>query len=117
MEVGFACILAHATISQRFRRNKMARSKAVGNGRLEEAIAILLQNQATFVQSQTAFLARMAETDAHIAETNRINSERFARIEGLLVEHNRILSEHTLILQALTDAIREKIGFKLPEPK
>jgi len=86
----------------------MARSKSNGNGRLEEAIAILLLNQA-------AFLSRASETDRQMAEANRINGDRFARIETMLIEHNRILADHTRILQALTDAISEKIGFKLPE--
>jgi hypothetical protein len=99
----------------------MARARTEGNGRLEEAIAILLQNQATFVQNQAAFLARIAEMD-------RVSSERFARIEALLLEHSRILAEHgriltehtriladhTRILQALPDAVRDKIGFKVP---
>lgn len=83
----------------------MARSKA--NGRLEEALAVLIQNQA-------AFLSRIAEMD-------RLAAERFGRIEALLLEHNRILQEHSRILQehsrilqALADAIREKIGFKAP---
>ena len=78
----------------------MARAKNAGNGRLEEALATLIQNQATF-------LARMSEIDARVADMDRINSERFARIEALLLEHNRIL-------QALPDAIRDKIGFKAP---
>ena len=38
--------------------------------------------------------------------TGRIE-QRFARIEALLMEHNRIL-------QALPDAIREKTGFNAP---
>jgi hypothetical protein len=42
-----------------------------------------------------------------VAETDRINTERFARIEALLLEHNRIL-------HALPDVIRDKIGFKAP---
>ena len=71
-----------------------------GNGRLEDALATLIQNQATF-------LARMSEIDARVAEMDRLNAERFARIETLLLEHNRILN-------ALPDAIREKIGFKAP---
>jgi hypothetical protein len=90
----------------------MARAKSAGNGRLEEALANLIQSQATLVQNQAAFVARIAETDARIAEINarmaeteRINAERFARIEALLLEHNRIV-------QALPDAIRDKIGFK-----
>ena len=86
----------------------MARTRNQGNGRLEEAIAILFQNQA-------AFLARIAEMDRRTAEMDRINSERFGRIEALLLEHSRILAEHTRILQALPETIRQKIGFKTPE--
>ncbi len=93
----------------------MARTKNQGNGRLEEALATLIQNQASF-------LARMADNDQRMAEMDRINTERFARIEVLLLEHSRILADHsrilgdhTRILQALSDTIREKIGFKIPE--
>jgi uncharacterized protein involved in exopolysaccharide biosynthesis len=106
----------------------MARARSTGNGKLEEALtnmlqsqAALMQNQTALMQNQAAFLARVAETDTRIAETNariaetnariaemdRINSERFGRIEALLREYNRILA-------ALPDAIREKIGFKPP---
>jgi hypothetical protein len=126
------------------REHPMARAKNVGNGRLEEALASLAEQQAAFaqqqsaiqqqqaafaqqqialmqlqntlMQNQAAFLARaaqidarVAEIDARMAETNRLNAERFARIEALLLEHNRIL-------QALPDAIRDKIGFKAPGP-
>lgn len=76
----------------------MAREKTNGNGRLEEAIAILIQNQASFV-------AQMAESNKRAAEMDRVNSDRFARIEALLVEYNRLLT-------ALPEAVREKIGFK-----
>jgi hypothetical protein len=85
----------------------MARAKGAGNGRLEETVATLMQLQATLIQNQATFLARASEIDARVAEMDRINSERFARIEALLIEHNRIL-------QTLPDAIREKIGFKAP---
>jgi hypothetical protein len=109
----------------------MARAKSNGNGQLNEAMAGLVQAQAALVQAQanlvqaqallaqqqTAFLARCAETDARLArlqvekiETDRINTERFARIEAILIEHSRIL-------RTMPDAIREKIGFKAPEPK
>ena len=105
----------------------MARNKNSSNGRLEEALAALAQSQtqnqaalvqahaslaqaqATLVSNQAAFLARASEIDARMAETDRINSERFARIEALLLEHNRIL-------RALPEAIREKIGFKASAP-
>jgi hypothetical protein len=85
----------------------MARAKNAGNGRLEEALAILIQNQASFV-------ARMSEIDARMAETNRRIEERFARIEERFTRIEAILIEHNRILQALPDAIREKIGFKAP---
>ena len=78
----------------------MARTKNAGNGRLEDALATLIQNQASF-------LARMSEIDLRVAEMDRINPERFARIEALLLERNRILL-------ALPDTIRDKIGFMAP---
>lgn len=111
----------------------MARAKNNGNGRvdrleeamtrlgqsqanLEQAQANLVQAQAALVQAQatlalehTAFLAQMRESDVRMKETDRINSERFARIEAILMEHSRIL-------RALPDAIRDKIGFKSPTP-
>jgi hypothetical protein len=92
----------------------MARAKSNGNGRpdkavdaLKQAQAALVQAQALLVQNQAALLARVAETDAQIAETNRINAERFARIEAILLEHSRILL-------ALPDVIKDKIGIKVP---
>jgi hypothetical protein len=110
----------------------MARAKDQRNGRLEEAMQNLLQSQALMVQNQAFFQVQIAEsnrqiaearaegnrlraeTQREIAETNRRldqmqreNSERFARIEAILIEHGRIL-------QALPEAIRETIGFKNP---
>jgi hypothetical protein len=92
----------------------MARAKSTGNGRLEESLAALhhaqatlMQSTATLIQNQAAFAARAAEVDARMAEMKRENDERFPRIEALLLEHSRIL-------KALPDAIREKIGFKAP---
>jgi hypothetical protein len=86
----------------------MARARNQRNGRLDDAVATLIQNQ-------TSFLARMSEIDQRLSELERINSERFARIETILLEHSRILAEHSRILQALPDTIRQKIGFKVPE--
>jgi hypothetical protein len=94
----------------------MARSRDPGNGRLEQALETQIQNQA-------AFVARMAEADqrmaAHerdaielrrtMAELERVTAQRFARIEAILLEHSRIL-------QALPDAVRDKVGFKIPPP-
>ena len=72
---------------------------------LTQTQAILNQTLAALNQTQAAYQVRHAEIEARIAEMDRINSERFARIEALLLEHNRIL-------QALPDVMREKIGFK-----
>jgi hypothetical protein len=83
----------------------MARTRNAQNGRLEEALAILIQNQA-------AFVAQLRETDREQIELQRKIDERFLRIETLLLEHSRILAEHTRILQRLPEEVREKISFK-----
>lgn len=95
----------------------MARTKSNGNGRRDESITILNQSMASLNQAMATFLVRNAESDARIAKIEAENAktfaqmdERFARIEAILIEHSRIL-------RALPDAIREKIGFKHPEPK
>jgi hypothetical protein len=83
------------------KEREMPRGKGTTNGHLEEALAALIQNQASFV-------ARMSESD-----------QRFNRIEALLNEHGRILvdlthavAEISRRLDVQTEAIREKIGFK-----
>jgi hypothetical protein len=97
----------------------VAKARQSRNGRLEEALATVLltqasmqQNLSALQQTQTAFLAQMAEMKAD-------SDRRFARIEAILLDHTRILQEHSRILQeqgrilqALPDAVREKIGFK-----
>jgi hypothetical protein len=101
-------------MSRSHREKGMARAKGGGNSRLEEALATLIQNKATFLQNQTAILARMAETDVGIAELERINTERFARIDERFARIEALLLEYNRILQTLPDAVREKIGFKPP---
>ena len=105
----------------------MARSRESPNGELQKALTALVQSQAnlvqshaslsqaqaTLIQTQAAFVKEMAELRREKAEIDRINAERFARIEAILNEHSRILADHTQILQALTDAVREKIGYSL----
>jgi hypothetical protein len=114
----------------------MARAKNTGNGHLEEALATMLQNQALLMQTQAQSLAQKAETHQRIAaferesnELKQLATERFARIEAILMEHSRILAEHSRILaehsrilaehsrilKALPDAVRDKIGFKAPD--
>jgi hypothetical protein len=90
----------------------MARARSSRNGRLEEFMATVLQNQAalqqniaTLVQTQAAFVARMSETDSRIAEMDRRIERRFANIEA-------ILSELVRMIERLPEAVSEKIGFR-----
>jgi len=94
------------------RRNKK-------NGRLEEALAIMLQNMATLVQTQAAFVADKRETDKELADLRRQNNERFARIDQnfaridqLFAQMDQRLAGIERILERLPDAVRDKIGFK-----
>lgn len=68
------------------------------NNHLEEALALLIQNQASFL--------------SQMVEMNRISTQRFARIEEELAGIRTILLRHEQILQGLPETIRKKIGFK-----
>jgi|SRR5947209_8758821 len=107
----------------------MAGARRNHNGkidRLDDAMRALVQAQANLVNNQAAF-------EAQIIDLQRLNAERyaqiesrfaqidsrFARIESILLDHSRILGEHSRtladhgrILQALPEAVREKIGFR-----
>ena len=76
-----------------------------GHNRLEEAMALLINNQA-------AFLSRMADSDRRLSEIERAASERFARIERDMSAILRVLAEHSQMLERLPEAVREKIGFQ-----
>ena len=76
--------------------------KVQNNGnRLEDAIATLIQNQASF-------LSHAAETDRRHAESER----EIAGIKSDIAVILRVLAEHGRLLEQLPEAIREKIGFK-----
>ncbi len=72
---------------------------------LEQAMALLIQNQAAFMSllAETHKRQREAETETH--KWQREADVRFARIE-------RDLEQIKAILVALPEAIRQKIGFK-----
>ena len=85
------------------------------NGRLEEALATLITNQAHFI-------ALIGSTEERMARAEERSAERFARIEAelteiksILMDHHRILMDHQRILEALPEALREKIGFVKPQ--
>jgi hypothetical protein len=75
-----------------------------GNGRLEEAMALLINNQA-------AFVAQLRETDKQMTEIEQENRERFVRIEERFARIETLLLQHNCMLEALPDALRKKIGF------
>jgi len=65
---------------------------------LEEAIVLLIQTQAAFVQ-QLAESSR--ENDKCFTDINK----KFAHIEAMLMRHERMLTD-------LPEVIRQKIGFQ-----
>jgi hypothetical protein len=76
-----------------------------GHALLEEAIAVLIQNQA-------AFVGRLGENERRHLEYEREANERVAKIEAKMSEVIRILSEHNRQVELLTEAVRDTIGFK-----
>ena len=69
-----------------------------GSGNLESAMAMLIQNQALFVNQMSSLATK--------------SDERFARIEKDLDLIKGLLIKHEDTLQKLPEAIRDKIGFK-----
>ena len=106
----------------------MAKQSATKNGhdRLEEAMAMLIQNQASFLGRASETQGRLVEIERHHTETERHMvemerrhleyqreaAERFARIEVKMADIFRILAEHGRLLERLPEAVREKIDFK-----
>jgi hypothetical protein len=65
---------------------------------------------ATLIHNKASFLARISETDRRFLELERLNAERFAQIEKRFETIEAILLRHEQLLQALPEAIRQKIG-------
>jgi hypothetical protein len=79
--------------------------KSNGDGNLQAAIALLVQNQAALGVQHTTFLSQMSEI-------NERSDRRFARIEADLEEIKASLVRHEQTLCELPEAIRQKIGYK-----
>jgi hypothetical protein len=90
----------------------MAKRRTTRNHHLEEATALLMQSQATLMQNQSTLMQNQMEFLARLSEMGRVNSERFARLEKNMETIICVLSEHAKLLEALPEAIRQKIGFK-----
>jgi hypothetical protein len=65
---------------------------------IEEAIALLIQEQA-------AFVAQLAESNRENAKTFAEINRKFTHIEAMLIRHERMLID-------LPEVIRQKIGFQ-----
>ena len=96
---------------------------AKNHSNLEQAMTLLIQNQAAFVAhlgSMDERFARIEErTDQRFALMEARTDKRFARVEERLDKIEQLLAEHHQILiglqeaiHALPEAIRDKIGFK-----
>jgi hypothetical protein len=68
---------------------------------LDNAIAILVQNQAALLAEQTRFVAELRETN-----------RTFEAIKRDLDQIKAIVLRHEQILMELPEIIRQKIGFK-----
>ena len=73
-------------------------SRSNSQNRLEDAVATLINTQASFQANMLAIQARIEEIERH-------NAERFDQIVAMLQRHEQIL-------QALPENVREKIGFQ-----
>jgi hypothetical protein len=84
---------------------KRSKTPLPTNGNLEQAMALLIQNQAAFM---SAFLAQQSRADERFSRIDGRFShidERFSRIEERLDHIERLLI-------GLPEAVREKIGVK-----
>jgi len=98
---------------------KKKSANADGRDGLEEAMrqltlaqATLTQVQATSTQTQATLAQTQAAFVADMSEMKRESAQRFARIEADIATILRVLAEHGRMLQALPEAVRDKIGFK-----
>jgi xanthine dehydrogenase iron-sulfur cluster and FAD-binding subunit A len=94
-------------------------TQAKNGSELQQAIALLIHNQAAFVRQMNAMAKDQVEMAKHRVESERrmamyqVESDRrFARIESELEQIKAILLRHDRVLADLPEAIRQKVGFK-----
>lgn len=93
-------------------RPTMKKATTNGHPRLEEAMALLIQNQAAFTGQMAEANRQQLEFERRHLEYERSMDERVNRIESQMKDVVRILTEHSRQLERLTEAVRDKIGFK-----
>jgi hypothetical protein len=74
---------------------------ATKNGSLEQAMTLLIQNQAAFMQNQTALLTHLSDTKMEVLAMRK----DLEQIKTILLRHDQTLTQ-------LPEAIRQKIGYK-----
>ena len=90
----------------------MAARKSPANNHLEEAMALLIRNQAVFVEQISRNDQERLSLQIKSAEWQRKSDERFARIEAQLRELP------ARIVQTVLDQfprLKKEIGFKSPK--
>ena len=75
---------------------------------LEQAMILLIQNQAAFQTQITAINDRFTRIENELHEIKAILLQH----GEILTRHSEILQDHERLLQALPEAVRQKIGFK-----
>ncbi len=79
--------------------------RRTANSHLEEAMALLINNQAQFLSTWLSTVSRM---EGEFSEIKSI----LLRHEQILLRHEEILLRHQQMLEALPEAVRQKIGFQ-----
>ncbi len=92
-----------------------ARKPLARNNHLEEAMALLIRNQAAFVEQIARNDQERLELQRNAEKWQRKNGERFDRIEARLssIEASLVQLPKTILLQ-LPKAVKKEIGFTSP---
>jgi len=79
----------------------MVRKSGNANNNLQEAMALLIRNQAAFLSQLTEDHKRLSKKEQDLADIKR----DLAQIKAILLRHDQVLAD-------LPEAIRQKVGFK-----
>lgn len=81
---------------------------------MTQALATLAQSQASFQSELREVERERRESEREGREFQRESEDRFRRIEAILDLHTRLLESLSVKFEALPEAIREKMGFRVP---
>lgn len=98
------CLLAsYVSVREKRRKmeNEMVRNSGNANDNLQQAMALLIRNQAALLSQLTEDHKRLSKNERDLAD-----------IKGDLAQIKAILLRHDQVLADLPEAIRQKVGFK-----